>query len=142
MDGQGRVLATDRKVPTLVADPGTVKHPDSLARYLAPRLGLNVSDLERQLNRKRPDGRPMRMVRLRRHLSDEDLTLLGPLEETPDPGAIWFEDEQLRFYPEGDLASHVVGFVNLEGIGSAGIEQVPGRIGGTQFHLASRIGRR
>ena len=48
VDAQGRVLATDRKVPTLVADPGTVKHPDSLARYLASRLGLHVSDVDRQ----------------------------------------------------------------------------------------------
>ncbi len=35
---------------------------------------------------------------------------------------VHFEDVSARYYPRGSLMSHVLGFSNLEGVGSAGVE--------------------
>ncbi|MBR2831013.1 penicillin-binding protein 2 [Candidatus Saccharibacteria bacterium] len=35
---------------------------------------------------------------------------------------VWFQKTNKRFYPEGDLASSVLGFVNADGLGQYGIE--------------------
>lgn len=45
------------------------------------------------------------------------------LEKMKLPG-VWFVDSSARHYPHGAMASHVVGFSNLEGHGSAGIELI------------------
>src|SRR5690606_22273883 len=49
---------------------------------------------------------------------------------------IFFEPEFVRAYPEGEVASHVIGFVNHEGVGSAGVEQAWNKA------LVSKPGRR
>lgn len=123
VDRNGRVLATDRPAPTLNVDPGSVEDAAALARYLAPRLGISYAYAYERVTRTRENGDPMRLVRMKRHLSDAELERLGPLEESPEPKALWFEKEPVRYYPESEVASHVVGFVNQEGVGSGGIEQ-------------------
>lgn len=37
-------------------------------------------------------------------------------------GAIWFKKNNQRVYPEGDLASGLLGFVNADGLGQYGVE--------------------
>ena len=44
------------------------------------------------------------------------------IEATRLPGVI-FEPEEWRFYPAGDLASHLIGFVGADGTGQYGLER-------------------
>lgn len=37
-------------------------------------------------------------------------------------GAVWFQKTNRRVYPEGEMASGLLGFVNLDGIGQYGVE--------------------
>ena len=39
-----------------------------------------------------------------------------------DIGAVWFQKNNQRVYPEGDLASGLLGFVNADGLGQYGVE--------------------
>lgn len=45
-----------------------------------------------------------------------------PIEALKLPG-VFFQESTIRFYPQDQLMCHILGFVNHEGVGSAGIEQ-------------------
>lgn len=55
---------------------------------------------------------------LKRKLSDKEVTAISKL----DFSGIYLEEESLRFYPQGNLASHVIGFVGGTKIGQYGVE--------------------
>jgi cell division protein FtsI/penicillin-binding protein 2 len=121
-DTRGRVLATNREVPSLSANPSAVKDPATLAQWLAPRLGETVSTLYERLARTGADGEPKKFVWLKRRMTEEESARLGDLRQAPDAEALALQDEPIRSYPEGPLAAHVLGFANREGVGSEGIE--------------------
>jgi cell division protein FtsI (penicillin-binding protein 3) len=52
-----------------------------------------------------------------------DEKLVEPLRKWTQTGELRIEEAPLRYYPHGELMCHVLGFVNFEGYGSAGIEQ-------------------
>lgn len=57
---------------------------------------------------------------LKHYLSFEDAEKVKNL----DLSGVYIEEEQKRYYPEGSMASQVLGFVNTEGEGNYGLEQV------------------
>lgn len=121
LDRDGRLLATDRRVRSLSADPSRTDEPERLARELAVRLGMEEDVILSRLAREDAAGRRMKFVWIKRWLTQEDIDALGEVESL-GRGALRIEYEPIRFYPEGTLASHVVGYVNRERVGSSGIE--------------------
>lgn len=134
-DRSGRVLATDRRLPSLSADPSAVENPTALAAHLRRTLGLTQTELDR-LTRTDSQGRKMKFVWLRRWLTDDELAALGPLEDIPGGEALRLHMEPVRFYPERTLAAHVLGFANRQGFGSEGVELAYDK------YLRSEAGRR
>lgn len=122
LDRNNRVLATDRMVPSLSANPSKVTNADAMARYLGPILGKDRAWLMERLTRKDKRGNPMKFVWLARRMDDDALARFGDVSDAPDPEALLLQDEPLRYYPEGDLAAQVLGFANREGQGSEGVE--------------------
>lgn len=122
LDQSGRILATNRKVPTLAVDPSRVEDAEALTTFLAARLDLPRDEIYERVTRRGASGRPMKMVYLERRMSQEAFRRLGDLELSPEPDALMVDYEPLRFYPEKELASQVLGFANLEGRGAEGIE--------------------
>lgn len=49
-------------------------------------------------------------------------TKLDGIYEANLPG-VHFDDTTIRYYPQHELLCHVLGFVNNNGVGSAGVEQ-------------------
>jgi cell division protein FtsI (penicillin-binding protein 3) len=122
-DVNGRVLATNRDVPSLSVNPSRVEEPEKLARYLAPRLQMDYDDIYERVTRRSSDsGNLMKFVSLKRRMSDEEFALFGSIEDSPEPKALHLQPESLRFYPEKELAAQVLGFSNREGRGAEGIE--------------------
>lgn len=121
-DRNGRVLATNRNVPSLSVNPSEVDNPEALAAWLAPRLGESPGWVRERLTRTDTRGNPMKFVWLKRRMTDEEFARLGDLSDAPESGALLLQDEPVRYYPEGDLAAHVLGFANREGQGAEGIE--------------------
>lgn len=120
-DRNHRVLASNRKIPSLSVNPSYVEEPEVLAGYLAPRLRYDESAILERLTRTK-SGRKMKHVWLKRHMMPDEFARLSLIEDAPDSKALNIHDDSLRYYPENELAAHVLGFSNREGVGSEGIE--------------------
>ncbi|MCH7959957.1 MAG: transpeptidase family protein [Candidatus Hydrogenedentes bacterium] len=118
---RGRVLATDRSVYSLSANPSKIEEPDELASALRRRLKLSER-VTKRLWQRDSTGNKMKFVWVKRWLSDAEVAVLGDLDALPDGAALTLQREFVRFYPEKELAAHVLGFSNREGVGSEGIE--------------------
>jgi cell division protein FtsI (penicillin-binding protein 3) len=114
LDRNGRLLATDIKGATLYADPQKVIDIDELVEQVTSVLrDVNAAELREKLKAGR------RFVRIRRELTpkqQEEIYELGL------PG-LDFIEEYRRVYPMGATASHVVGLVDVDNRGLAGIEK-------------------
>ena len=121
-DRNGRLLATNMLTHSLYVQPKDMVDPKAVATQLAQIFpDLDAATLERRFT----DGRSFMWVR--RVLSPEQMQLV---HEIGDPGLL-FGPREMRLYPNGTLASHVLGGASFgaegvdsaEVIGTAGIEQ-------------------
>lgn len=122
-DVNARPLATNRQVPSLSVNPERVENPGQLALYLSQRMDLTYEDLYERVTRTNSKGKPMQLVWLQRRMSKEESLRIGNVEDSPEPKALLMQHEAIRFYPEKDLASQVLGFSDLAGRGIEGIEK-------------------
>lgn len=94
--------------------PPLVRSPREVAQALVAIFpDLNVDQLTKRL----ADGKP---GYLRRRILPEDANRIHALGEP----ALEFPRETERFYPQGSMAAHVLGFVGADGKGHVGMEQV------------------
>ncbi len=114
VDRTGRLLATDIKSATLYADPAKIVDRDELVEQLASVLpDINQGDLLERLRQGK------RFVAIKRELTPKQQ---AELHELGQPG-LGFIEEYRRVYPMGATASHIVGHVNVDNKGLAGIEK-------------------
>jgi cell division protein FtsI (penicillin-binding protein 3) len=114
LDRHGRLLATDIKGATLYADPAKVVDIDELAEQVTSVLSdIDAKALRAKL---RAGGR---FVRIKRELTPKQQE---EIHELGLPGLAFIE-EYRRVYPMGATASHVVGLVDVDNKGLAGIEK-------------------
>jgi cell division protein FtsI/penicillin-binding protein 2 len=123
-DRNGRELAVSLPVQSCFAVPPEIGDPGLAARLLSPILGIPVKDLRERLRSKH------RFMWVARRLAPEVVERIQALNLR----GIYFEREMARFYPKRQLASQVIGFVDIDGHGQAGIEysldkQISGRPG-------------
>lgn len=121
LDSDGRVLAADRKSPLLSVDPSAVKDPGALAEWLAPALSLDKAYVYEQLTKLDGQGRLRKCVYIKRDLTEAELTALGDEKALRKLG-LTIDREPQRTYPQGELACHVLGYVNRDGKGQEGVE--------------------
>lgn len=114
LDRNGELLATDIRTVSLYAEPHKIVDPDEAVEMLATVLpNLNYKEIYSKLKS------PSRFQWLRRQLTPKqqnDILALGI------PG-IGFRPEKRRFYPGGATASHILGHVNIDNRGIAGMER-------------------
>lgn len=112
LDRNGVPLAMTLEARDVYADPRFVADPAAEAAAIAPILGLDASEVATALT----SGGTF--VYLDRHV---DLDVAGRLEELHLPG-IGLLPSLTRHYPAGTLASQVLGFVGMDGVGLSGLE--------------------
>jgi cell division protein FtsI (penicillin-binding protein 3) len=113
-DRNGVTLATDINTASLFAEPRRIIDVDEAVEQLASVLpDLDVESAHRRLTSKAG------FVWLKRELTPSQQAQILALGI---PG-IGFRRETRRFYPKGDIASHIVGHVNIDNNGIAGIEK-------------------
>jgi cell division protein FtsI (penicillin-binding protein 3) len=112
-DRTGEILAASAEVRAILAVPGTVRElePEKL-RELAQLLGMSVSALNNLLASEKQS------IYLKRQLAPEIAEQVATLNF---PG-ISQQAELRRFYPAGDVTSHMLGFTNIDDSGQEGIE--------------------
>jgi cell division protein FtsI (penicillin-binding protein 3) len=116
VDRNGHLLATDRAVSSLYADPRMVQNPgEAVAKVSALLPGLDAAELRKALA-----DRSRRFVWLARGLNPETAQAVQALGL---PG-VGVRPELRRAYPLGTLAGHVLGAVNIDNRGLAGIERM------------------
>jgi cell division protein FtsI (penicillin-binding protein 3) len=114
IDRNGVLLATSLATASLYANPKLVLDAAETAAKLASVLpGINEKETASRLASERS------FVWLRRNLSPREQYVVNRLGI---PG-LFFQREERRVYPHGHLASHVVGFTDIDNRGLAGIEQ-------------------
>lgn len=114
LDRNGNLLATSLATGSVYADPKLVQNPAEAARKLASVLpDIDVKDLTAKLASEK------RFIWIRRNLSPKQQAAVFRLGI---PG-VSFEREEKRFFPAGNLTSHVIGFTGVDNNGLAGIEQ-------------------
>jgi cell division protein FtsI/penicillin-binding protein 2 len=121
LDTNGVVLATDKTVYSIWADPRAVVDPEDTAERLAAALRLDPKDLRGRLAKTDAQGNTKMFSWIRRWMAPEEIEALGNLQEAFGPG-IHVRPEPLRFYPQADVAAHVIGFATLDRAGGEGIE--------------------
>lgn len=114
VDRRNNLLATDITVPALYGEPRRIIDPDEAVEALASVL----PDVDyAQWHRKLSSGAGF--VWLRREITPRQQAAVLALGI---PG-IGFRYETRRFYPGGPTASHIVGLVDIDNAGTAGMEK-------------------
>lgn len=125
-------LATSVTVNTVVAEPHRIRDIPGAAHRLAAILGLKPEELQTRMTD--PAKQTFQVVKRRIDPKDESrIEALGI-------DGIYLVEESMRVYPNRDLASHTLGFVNMIGDGGAGIElqydrELKGTEGLVSFHV-------
>ncbi|WP_442895302.1 peptidoglycan D,D-transpeptidase FtsI family protein [Bartonella sp. CB175] len=114
IDRNGRLLATDIKTYSLFAEPRRIIDVDETIELLSTVLpNLNWQETYKRLKRK--SG----FSWIQRGLTPMQRTKIMALGI---PG-IGFRTEVRRFYPSGSVTSHILGMVNVDNQGIAGMEK-------------------
>jgi cell division protein FtsI (penicillin-binding protein 3) len=114
LDRSGRILATDVKMPSLFAEPRRIIDVDEAIELLTAVMpDLDTNELRERLGSKRG------FVWLKREITPKQQREVYRLGI---PG-IGFLTENKRIYPNGNEVSHLIGHVNIDNQGIAGIEK-------------------
>lgn len=136
LDRNGTVLAKSEKVYHLILDSRLLvnneEYIEPTIRALCSVYGYKEWELRTLIEERKTSA----YYRLRKNMTYEEMMAFEeyeanlPKEEDGSPNkdkgmilGVTFEEEYLRTYPFGTLASHVLGFAKADGAGTYGIEQ-------------------
>ncbi|MEH2062341.1 MAG: penicillin-binding protein 2 [Nostoc sp.] len=113
VDRNHNILACDRLVYILYAHPKLFKQSDEqVAQKLAPILNKNANELVKIFQSQKSG------ILLASALPEETVTHVTALHFN----GLELTQKYLRFYPENDLVADVVGYINTDRNGQAGVE--------------------
>ena len=117
VDRRGELLAIDVPVPSLAVDPLLVSDPRRTAERLARIVGgVDPAVLERRIAKAKAAGRRFEWVAHRVPPTAERAVLEAGLPE------VLLRTSEHRVYPKGQAAAHLLGFVDIDNRGLAGVE--------------------
>jgi cell division protein FtsI (penicillin-binding protein 3) len=111
-DRNGAELAVSLPVPSIYVDPVKIENAPKVAKELSKVLNLREKDILAKLKT------PRRFVWIKRRISYDTLKKVVALNL---PGVDYIEESK-RFYPNGELASQVLGAVGYDSQSLGGIE--------------------
>jgi cell division protein FtsI (penicillin-binding protein 3) len=120
-DRNGEILAVSLPTVGLVANPAEILEPEEAAHRLKQAVPKLDEDMlrERLSRRFRGDGKPLQFVYLARQLTPREELAVNRL----GIAGITFQDTEHRRYPLGRVAAQVLGGVDVDGHGIAGVEK-------------------
>ncbi|HWM47159.1 MAG TPA: penicillin-binding protein 2 [Xanthobacteraceae bacterium] len=114
LDRRGEILATDVMMPSLFAEPRRIIDADEASELLTAVFpDLDHTDLRERLASRRGFAWLKREISAKQQQEVHSLGIPG----------VGFLTENKRVYPNGNEVSHVIGHVNIDNQGIAGIEK-------------------
>jgi cell division protein FtsI (penicillin-binding protein 3) len=127
VDRNGQILATDVRSPSLFAEPRRIIDHDEATELLTAVLpDLDASDLRERLNTKKG------FIWVKREITPQQQR---EIHRFGLPG-VGFLNENKRVYPNSAEVSHLIGHVNIDNQGIAGIEKWLDGRGLQALHMA------
>lgn len=136
VDRNGEILAMDMTAYHVILDPKYIHEygdPEAVTKYMSEEFGIPETEIREKLADTSRQWVPIkryvpetRLKRFERRAFGSVYTPRVPLEDGSTNiylRGVKLEETSIRHYPKGPLMAHVVGFSNMEGDGSAGIEQ-------------------
>jgi len=108
-------LAANIKLYKAYVDLANSDNQDKTAENLASVLNINKNEILDKFNK----SESKRYIPIKRKLTDGEVEKIKNIEDK----AIGLEPEHWRTYPEKELASQVLGYVDGDGNGAGGLEQ-------------------
>ena len=137
LDRRGRVLATSADADSIYAVPSAIDDVQATIAALCGSLG-DCSERERQQLAQKL-GKRNQFAWVRRQISPEEAKKVAALNLE----GIGFGKESKRFYPNKELAAHLIGYVGVDNTGLNGIEfaydsQIRGKDGNVLINTDAR----
>lgn len=118
-DRNGRPLAMSVVTKSLYADPKMIKQsPSEVAELIAPYVMMSKEDIVKSLQE------DTAFVWIDRMMEPEKSKAVAQLIEDKNVEGLNFVEESKRYYPNGNLAAQVLGFVGTDDKGLDGLEMV------------------
>lgn len=116
LDRNNTLVATDLQTKSLYVSTVLVKDPEAIAK----KVSEIFSDLSYQeVLKKISDGKNSKQwILIKRNLSPAQSEIVQNLKIA----GLLFEDDRIRVYPQKSIASHIIGYADLDRKGLAGIE--------------------
>ena len=112
VDRAGEPLALSLEAQSVYARPHRIHDPQSVSRRLAAILHLNPAEVKQKLTSERP------FVWIKRQITPREAEQIHAL----NLAAVGMFYEPNRYYPQGQLAGQVIGFVGRDSQGLEGLE--------------------
>jgi cell division protein FtsI (penicillin-binding protein 3) len=112
-DRNGEKLAISIMANSVCADPSKIADPAKVSGQVAGILNLDNQTVFKKISS------PKNFCWLARKISPQQAAFV----ENADIEGIFLVKEPKRFYPNGELAAHLLGFVGLDAIGLEGLEK-------------------
>ncbi|MFT7404232.1 peptidoglycan D,D-transpeptidase FtsI family protein [Zhongshania sp.] len=113
-DRNGEPLAVSTPVASIWANPQELKNAKGEWSRLAASLDMKAADLSRRMERYSGS----QFMYLRRHMSPAAAKQIIQMKV---PG-VYLQREYRRFYPAGEVTSHILGFTDIDDRGQEGLE--------------------
>ncbi len=115
-DRNGRILAVQTEQPVLSAWIPSIRSLENTADLVSRILPIDAEELLRRFQNN--DG----YMVIKRNLNPAEAEALTLLIQQGELRGLTIEEANRRYYPQGQLASHVLGFTGLDNYGLEGIE--------------------
>lgn len=122
VDNEGRTLAMSLNAKNIAVYPNIMKKAETrekVARLLSDVLELPYNEVLKKVGTKNEDGKLVQWASIANRIDPEKAEKLKTSDYS---GYIEISNAPKRYYPNGSLASTLLGFVNYESLPGAGIE--------------------
>ena len=113
-DRKGSRLAVSVNAFTVWAYPADIKDPEKTALTIAEILDMDVDLIYEKITKKQSSEK------IKQWITTEEANVLRQQRLS----GISVVDDNKRYYPNGNFASHILGFTNIDNVGLTGIERI------------------
>jgi len=138
LDRKGNLLATTKSMVVVGVDPQTIQEHDyEKFDELSKILGISVDEIieasSNKIRKNTGEGESVRLVRWVKLKEDVEELEFRKIKDLGIKG-VYGNYKHSRFYPNQALASHLLGYVNQEGLACMGVERL------TDYYLKGQDG--